>query len=192
MSTPGPPHYPPRPPEHPPVGEPPGAPVPWWQHQWAVAAAALVALLAGGGLGYAIGASGKGSAQTQTVAREGGAQTVTHTVTHSAPSHTRVVIRTHTVTVTNPAPRSATPGGGGANYAGSGTSNVGTISVPRESTLRWTCEGECARFSIVNSPRDENSIGLKSGGRSGTTHIAAGTYREVRVVSSGTWSFAIE
>ena len=67
-----------------------------------------------------------------------------------------------------------------------------TGSYPR--TTGIACNSQYVREldRIVNSPRDENSIGLKSGGRSGTTHIAAGTYREVRVVSSGTWTFGIE
>jgi hypothetical protein len=168
--------------------------VPWWQHQWALAAVALLALLAGAALGYAIGSSEGGS--TRTVARETATQALTHTVTHTAAPTTSVVVHTSTVTVTRPSAPPSSAGesgaGEGAAHSGSGTMNVGTLEVPRSSTLRWTCEGQCGRFSIFNSPSDENSISLTSGGHSGSTPISAGTYHEVRVVTKGSWTFRIE
>ena len=102
----------------------------------------------------------------------------------------------HTATVTATAP-SAPPavsegGGGGRSYSGTGTTSVGALTVPRDSILRWTCEGACSRRSIFNSTGDENSIGLASGGHSGIAPVSAGTYHEVKVVTGGGWSFTVE
>jgi hypothetical protein len=166
--------------------------VPWWQHQWALVAVGIVGLLIGVGIGLLAGSSGGGT-QTQTNAGEAPPRAVTHTVTRTSAPRTKVLVRTHTVTVTTPA---ATPpageGGAGGSYAGTGTKTVGTVEVPRESTLRWTCEGGCTRFSIFNSPEDENSISLSSGGHGGSAQLAAGTYHEVRVVTGGVWTLRIE
>jgi hypothetical protein len=184
------------PPDYPdslPPTEPGPAAVPWWQHEWAVAAAALIALLAGFGVGFLVGKGSGGSAQT--LSSETHLGTVTRTTTRSAPAVTHVVIHTHTVTTTAPAappPASEGGGAGGRSFSGTGTTAVGTVTVPRDSTLRWTCEGECSRFSIFNSESDENSIGLASGGHGGTAPVSAGTYHEVKVTTGGRWSFRIE
>jgi len=180
---------PPGPVEYPVIDEPA---VPWWQHEWAVAAVGLVALLVGVGIGLLIG-SGGGATKTQTNVGEAPAGAVTHTVTRSSAPRTKVLVRTHTVTVTAPAATApAGEAGTRGSYSGTGTRTVGTVEVPRDSTLRWTCEGACTRFSIFNSPEDENSISLSSGGHSGSTQPAAGTYHEVRVVTGGTWTLRIE
>jgi hypothetical protein len=104
------------------------------------------------------------------------------------------VVHTHTVTASAPtAPRAGSEGGGGGrSYSGTGTTTVGTLTVPRDSTLRWTCERECSRFSISNSASDENSIALASGGHSGSAPISAGTYHGVRVTTGASWSFRVE
>jgi hypothetical protein len=107
-----------------------------------------------------------------------------------------VIVRTHTVTVTNATPPPSGGGGEGAEatgrYQGTGAKTLGTINVSRDSTLRWTCEGACNRFSVFSSPEDENHISLSTGGHSGSASLPAGTYHEVRVTTGGTWTLKIE
>lgn len=72
-----------------------------------------------------------------------------------------------------------------------GTKSVGTIDAPLNSTLDWTCSGDCRGFAITNNPDDTSTIALRASGMSGSTPIVAGTYHDVRVITGGRWTFTI-
>jgi hypothetical protein len=110
---------PPRPPSAPLTevlgGPPPSPRVPWWQHGWGAAVIGVVGLLIGIGVGGASGSKTK--TEVRTVTQEGAARTVTHT----APGHTRTVIRTRTVTRTNTVTAKAAAASSPAESEGEGT-----------------------------------------------------------------------
>ena len=188
MSTP----VPPRPPRRPDAPVPPGAPPtealgepmpprdPWWQNEWALAAVGLVALLVGLGVGLALA---KSETSTRTLSE------ATHTVTSTVKStQTAVHNPTVTVTTTVPAPSTQTNGEGPAgtqHYGGSGPKNLGTITVAKESTLRWTSDGES--FAITT----DGSEPVKSQAHSGTTSLEPGSYRNFEVHAGGPWTITI-
>lgn len=69
----------------------------WWGDPRAAFVAAVIGLLAGGVLGYAIGNSGK----TVTTVGRSGATAITHTVTHTnTVTQPKVIERSNTVTAT--------------------------------------------------------------------------------------------
>lgn len=167
----------------------------WYRRGWVIAVGAL---LVGVGIGSAAGSSKTApraatvTAPAQTVVQTVPGPTKTGTVVHvrKVPGPTTTV--TQTVQASTPTP--ATPsGGGGGRYSGNGEQQVGTINVAQDSTLNWTCNGECSIFSIANDPSDSNSINLTSysGAHSGQTNVSAGTYTRVQVITGGTWTFSI-
>jgi hypothetical protein len=123
------------------------------------------------------------------------------TVTRQGPTKTKTVTRpvVRTRTVTTGAPATGSGGGagsegsptstGGHEYVGSGNRRIATITVSRESMLRWHASG--GSFSMKNSPEDAQSIAISSHAPSGETPIEPGTYHQVEVTASGEWSFAI-
>jgi hypothetical protein len=143
-------------------------------------------------LGLAVGAAGgaagkKAKTTTDTVTS---ATTVTSTATVAARAKTRVVVKTQTVTVTSQASTSApvtsTPSSGGLSWSGNGGQNMGTITVPQDSTIRWTNDG--GLFSILD---DENSVEVNSQAHSGQSAISAGTYHHFQVNAVGNWTIQI-
>jgi hypothetical protein len=179
----------PRAPEYPPpaYGEPPpGDDRSWWERAWLSAAlAALAALIVGFIVGLLVGESS--SLKTATTEAGGAARTVTV----KGPAHTTTVthVVVHTHTVTTAAPGAGSEGeGGGHSYKGSGNGSIGTITVARQSMLRWTSGGG---FSIKNSSEDERSLAFSSGASKGEIPVEPGTYHEVTVSATGEWSFTI-
>jgi hypothetical protein len=173
----------------------------WLRAHWVPVVVGVV----GFSVGAIAGAGGKAKTTTETVAGPGVTNTVTRTVTrHAKP---RVIVKTktqtHTVTVTTPAAPAATAtpvssggggGGGGGEYSGDGEKSVGTISVSTDSTLHWTCRGDCTVFGITSDADDNlDSISVDSANNatSGDTAVSAGTYHNVDVISTGSWSFTI-
>jgi hypothetical protein len=77
-----------------PGGSPPG---PWWQSPWLASLAAIVALLIGGGVGYAIGNGESGSGTTTHTA------TTTTTVTQPPKTVTNTVTSTTIKETASPA-----------------------------------------------------------------------------------------
>lgn len=181
---------PPRGPEQP-AGRPR-----WYRRGWVIG---LIALIVGIGLG----AASAGSNKTKTTTVTSPAQTVVTTV----PGGTKTVVRgvpgpTKTVTVSGPtktvtqtvtASTPATPSSGSGQHSGTDTQNLGTINVPVDSTLRWTCSGcSSSNFIIENDPGDANLIAVNSLNQtSGQTVVSAGTYTKVTVIGMGPWSFTI-
>ena len=185
---------PPRPPRRPNV--PPRPPVPatealarpeppegpWWRNDWALAVVGLVAVLIGLALGLLIG---KGETVTRTQAAT--TQTVTHTV-----HNTRTVVHVHTATVTTTAPSANTraggensEAGGTQHFSGSGPRSLGTLTVTRESTLRWTSEGES--FAITTS----GSEPVRSTAHSGATTLEPGSYSNFQIHAKAPWTVTI-
>jgi hypothetical protein len=130
----------------------------------------------------------------KTVTVAGAAKTVT--VAGAAKTVTVAVTRTKTVAASTSA--STTPGVGSTgsgvqNFTGADTQNLGTIHVPSQSLLRWSCAG-CANatFVLSNNSRDAATIQVNSRNAvSGQTVIDAGTYTDVTGQGSGPWSFTI-
>jgi hypothetical protein len=107
--------------------------------------------------------------------------TLTKTVTTAA--------RTSAVTDTGAA--SNAPASSASSFSGIGPKTLGTISIPLNSTLDWTCSGHCGRFTVANDASDSNTIAVDAGGSSGSVPVVAGTYHQVRVTTSGHWAVAI-
>jgi hypothetical protein len=169
-------------------------------------ALAVGAGVAGLLVGVGIGAAGGG--QTKTVVRVPPAQTVTQTV---ASVRTRVkkvpVVRTRTVTqtVTAPAqtvtaPASAAPasapagGTGGPNtFTGTGSESLGTITVPNDATLHWTCSSCTTTGMLIASDinGDGNSIQVYQTATQGQSAVSAGTYKNVSVNADGDFTITI-
>jgi hypothetical protein len=147
---------------------------------------ALAALIVGFVVGLLVGES------SSTKTPSTGAAAPAHTVTVKGPTHTTTVnhVIVHTQTVTTAAPTSGAEGssGGGRTYTGSGNGSLGTITVSRQSMLRWRSSGG---FSIKNLPEDEHSLGFNSGASSGEVPVEPGTYHKVIVTAPGEWSFTI-
>jgi|GEM_PF-4043036 len=189
-----------------------------WRRQWQVVTLAVVALLVGGAIGYAVGHS---NAQTKTKSAKTGStgstgvtglaavktittagKTVTlpgktitkpgKTVTLPGKTITRTVTATQTETATVTASSTAAPAGT-QSFSGANTQNLGTIQVSGQSLLRWSCAG-CggSTFTITNGSSDPGTIGVNAkSSTSGETAVAAGTYTDVTATGSGPWTFTI-
>jgi hypothetical protein len=164
----------------------------------------LVALLVGAGAGVAVGLSTRGTPKAKTVTAP--AQTIVHTVAGPTKTQVRTVpgpTRTVTATVTRSVPASAPapsaqpsgPTGGGGNgntFSGDGSQNLGTITVPADSTLYWQCDS-CSSMDISSQTNgDGNSIAVSSSATSGQTPISAGTYDNVQVSTDAAFTIAIK
>lgn len=95
--------------------------------------------------------------------------------------------RTVTVTATT----ASAPASSASSFSGTGTKSVGAIAVSLNSTLDWTCSGNCSRFRITNNPDDPDSIAVDASGSRGSIPIVAGTYHDVEVTTGGKWVFTI-
>ena len=171
----------------------------WLRTHWVPMVAAVVGL----GLGAATGSAGVKSKTTTNTVTATTTVTDTSTVTKTVASHAkpRVIVqtRTETQTVTAPAalpaPAPASGGGGGGGpYSGDGEKNVGNITVAQDSTLHWTCSGDCSVFGIssdVSAQTNAISVDSANSATSGDTAVPAGNYPNVQVISTGSWSFTI-
>jgi hypothetical protein len=156
-----------------------------------------VAALVGLALGAAIGAAGKPSTKTVTIA---GAVTTVHAGSTPARTVTRVVVHTHTVTqeAKEAAPTTQTSGAGGdpGPFSGNGSRSLGTITVPVASTLHWSCSS-CEIFGVDGLSENGSSIAVDSEHHgSGETAVEPATYKEVKVIvdeteSAGGWTIEI-
>jgi hypothetical protein len=141
----------------------------WWRHGWGAASIGVIGLLVGTGCG----AAGK---------------TVTKTVTAEERPTT---VQVGTQTETTAPSESPSDGGSAGSYSGTGPKNVGILTVPRASIIRWHGSGG---FGIIATEEpDSHVIRLTSGSASGEEAIEAGTYHEVDVLApyQETWSFTI-
>jgi hypothetical protein len=157
----------------------------WYRSNWKWVVAGVAGVL----VGAVAGASGNGTKVRTVVSNETSTQTDTQTVTVRKPAR----VRTKTVTVTPAAPPTPSPsasgGGGGNSYSGNGQKNVGTVTVPVDSVLKWHAAG--GLFAITNDFNDADTIDVSSNASSGETAVAAGTYHKVDVLAAGDWGFTI-
>ena len=168
----------------------------WWGHamDWQRASVAAIGAMILLAIGVAVGASST-QTNTRTVTEAAAAPPVrTVTVAGRAPP-ARILTRTRTVTAAAPAPTTpaaTTPASTGANeYAGNGVKQVGTIIVTAPSMLTWTCSGDCSQFDVNSSLTDANNLSIASSGTSGQSAIGPGTFHDVGVISTGSWTFQI-
>jgi hypothetical protein len=77
-------------------------------------------------------------------------------------------------------------GGATRSFSGNGGKNLGSVRIPEDLTLRWTSDGGV--FQIFADGR----VLVNSQGSSGTSAVAAGTYRNVVVNAVGNWTITIE
>jgi hypothetical protein len=158
----------------------------WLRSNWKWGLAGFLGL----GVGAAVAAGGAPKSRT-VVENHTVTQTHTQVVTVRKPPKTKTV----TVTAQTPAPApapAATPApstGAGSDYSGSGEKNVGTISVPVDSVLKWHATG--GFFTIYNDFNDANTIDVSSQAGSGETSVSAGKYHKVDVIATGDWGFTI-
>lgn len=195
-----------EPPAHPPEGpenRPPQGQAPWYRRGWVIG---VVALLVGAGVGVAVGLTTKSTPKAKTVTAP--AQTIVHTVagptktvaqvrTVAGPTRTVTATVTRTVQTAAPVPSAqpSGPTGGGGNgntFNGNGSQNLGTITVPSDSTLYWQCDS-CSSMDISSQTNsDGNSISVSSTATSGQGPVSAGTYDNVQVSADGAYTIAIK
>jgi hypothetical protein len=72
------------------------------------------------------------------------------------------------------------------SFSGNGGKNLGTVHVPKDSTLRWTCDGDL--FTVTD---DTSGLFVNSQAHSGDSAVAAGTYTGVSVNALGNWTITI-
>src|SRR3954469_11974024 len=112
----------------------------WLRSNWKWGLAGFLGL----GMGAAVAA---GEAPKSRTVVENHTVTQTHTQVVTVRKPPKIKTKTVTVTAQTPAPApapAATPGpstGAGSDYSGSGEKNVGTISVPVDSVLKWHATG---------------------------------------------------
>jgi hypothetical protein len=85
-----------------------------------------------------------------------------------------------------PAPSASSTGGSGKSFSGNGGKNLGTITVARDSVLKWTNDGD-----IFQMWDDDFGFNVNSQGHSGDTALSAGTYKNVTVNAIGNWTIQI-
>jgi hypothetical protein len=72
------------------------------------------------------------------------------------------------------------------HFTGNGGKNLGTVTIKRPSTLRWTCDGGI--FQIFD---DDGALFVNSQAANGTTAVDAGRFKHVIVNAIGNWTIAI-
>lgn len=78
-------------------------------------------------------------------------------------------------------------------FNGADTQNVGTITVPDNTVLHWTCAAcggsNGSNFIVSNNFSDASEIAVNSLDEgSGQTVVDGGTYHDVQVEGSGSWT----
>lgn len=75
------------------------------------------------------------------------------------------------------------------SFSGNGVKSLGTITVPADSNLNWTNDGEL--FSVFGGLGSANYIAINSQARNGSSAVSKGTYRNVQVNALGNWTITI-
>ena len=75
-------------------------------------------------------------------------------------------------------------------FKGNGSSNIGNLKLPADAILSWTHSesGDLAFFSIND---DDFGISVQSDAAKGKTFVEKGTYKNVEVGASGSWTITI-
>jgi hypothetical protein len=155
---------------------------PWWQRGWGVTTIGVAGLLVGAGVGIAAKAHTRTVTARYTTTTVRAAKAPVHTETHTV---TRAVTNTVTRTTLEP---SHTVAPAPTTFSGSGRKNLGTITFPRMSAIRWHASG--GHFSLRSVPEGA-ALTLHETGTSGKREIRYGTYEHLEVLAAGQWSFTI-
>jgi hypothetical protein len=78
-------------------------------------------------------------------------------------------------------------------FTGNGSENLGTIVVPKDSTLTWNC-GSCTQTGmeiLANGQGLGNDIAVMQTATSGKSAVTADTYRNVTVNADGPFTITI-
>jgi hypothetical protein len=160
------------------------------RRRWALPLIGLVGL--GAGLLIGLVASGDGDTETttttvvSTTTRDGGDGGKRTRTVRRGRTRTRTVVRTQTVTVGGDGGgRPVSVPGGGRSFSGRNGRTIGTLRVPRKSTIRWTNKGDV--FTLLS----ERQIHVSSTKRRGTAALQRGTYNDFRVAALGSWTLRI-
>lgn len=124
------------------------------------------------------------------IAAAAGSSSKTGTGTTNSPALVTTPTTTHS-TASKPAPA---PAAKPQTFTGTGTENLGTINVPVQSTLHWSCPScGSANFVISNNINDNNQLTVNDlNVTSGKTAVDAGTYSDVQVLTEGqAWTITI-
>ncbi len=154
-----------------------------------------------GAVACAFGLSGCGETTTTTVIQTTTTTTTTSlTTTDTVVHHAGTVTLHDTTTVTQTrtagpvASQGQTSSSGVLTLTGQGTENMGTVNVPSQSLLRWSCPS-CSNdnFIINNNPNDANQIEVNALDQTtGQTVVDAGTYTDFQVEGGdGPWTVTI-
>jgi hypothetical protein len=179
-----------------PLGAAPRAPTPaptrslkWWQKTGGVVGIGAVAGIVGLAIGAGAGASSSKTTTETNTTTDTMTQTVAQTVTQKPKS---------VAPASAPSPSGQASGGGGSatqHFSGSGQKSLGTITVPVDSTLSWSCAGcSSTNFIINNAKSDDNSIPTNGFQQThGVDPLPAGTYHTVVVDTTGSdWTIDIK
>lgn len=80
------------------------------------------------------------------------------------------------------------------DYSGNGIRTIGTIVVPKDSTLYWTDKpynGQSAILISAQRTGDTAPMWVMSEATSGQSFMQAGTYTDAGVLAGGDWHFRI-
>ncbi len=78
---------------------------------------------------------------------------------------------------------------GARTFAGNGPRELGNLAIPTDSDLRWARGGKESYFSVTGNPG--RHLSFLSEAPRGYRGLPAGTYRDVRVDTDGSWTLTI-
>jgi len=84
-----------------------------------------------------------------------------------------------------PRPMASSSGGAVQSFSGNGGKSFGTISIPADSVLEWTNDGDV--FQVFSS----DEVPVNSRGKRGDTVLFKGKYRKFQVNAVGNWTIEI-
>lgn len=158
-------------------GSPPEKRPGWLRRHWKWMVAGVVGLI----IGAAAGAGGESTSTSTTTV----ASVTTHTETQTQTQEPTTVTETVTEAGTATAPPTQ-EAGGGEKFSGNGGKNLGTITVSKPSTLKWTNDGDL--FQLFDA---DFKLSVNSQAHSGDTAVDPGTYNRVEVNAIGNWTIQI-
>ena len=160
----------------------------WFEDYWRYLVTAVAGLAVGAAAGVGV-ATGVPWQATESVVNPPSTSTVRRIKTETATATvTNVGTGTQTATAQGATATATVPASSGSvSYSGDGEKNLGTIAVSSSSTLHWTNEG-----ALIQINDDSDAIAVNSEARRGTIAVEPGTYENVYVNASGSWTITIE
>lgn len=105
----------------------------------------------------------------------GSTRTIIRTVAPSSAPATQAPTGTTGTTATVP-----------GEYTGNGTENLGTIHIPHSGLIEWQCS--CPAFALISGLSGTQTIAISSTTSTGQSAVDAGSYPDVRVLTTGDWT----